>query len=193
MTLARQAGTNHGKQVVGSNDDDGKQRPRRATATPRLRPEGHSNQSEYQARRWKRQPFVQFHASLTPICVVGTKKLANGSFRIAQLARLRRNKIGRFDWPVALPKGRHGVTVRVFARKLVCTSTLKMKLKLALFGFGNYNRILRQGELRAVLSSGLSEKYAVPLRAAGRHVVDVEDEFGEAFVEDAGLHRKGNL
>src|ERR1700721_2225154 len=68
-----------------------------------------------------------------------------------------------------------------------------MKLQLALFGFGNYNRILRQGELRAVLSSGFSEKYAVPLRAAGRHVVDVQNHFGESLVEYAGLHRERGL
>src|SRR5580658_4729558 len=71
--------------------------------------------------------------------------------------------------------------------------TLQVKLQLALFGFGNYNRILRQGELRAVLSSGFSEKYAVPLRAAGRHVVDVKNQFGEALVEDPGLHRERGL
>src|SRR5580692_12218405 len=70
---------------------------------------------------------------------------------------------------------------------------LKVKLQLALFRFGNYNRILRQGELGAVLSSGFSEKYAVPLRAAGRHVVDVQNHFGETLVEDSGLHREGSL
>src|SRR5271154_4339290 len=68
-----------------------------------------------------------------------------------------------------------------------------MKLQLALFRFGNYNRILRQGELRAVLSSGFSEKYAVPLRAAGRHVVDVQNQFGETLVEHARLHRERSL
>jgi hypothetical protein len=31
------------------------------------------------------------------------------------------------------------------------------------------------------------------LRAAGRHVVDVENQFGKALVEDAGLYREGSL
>src|ERR1700722_10638795 len=77
--------------------------------------------------------------------------------------------------PVTLSECRDGVTIGIFAREFVRGAALQVKLQLALFGFGNYNRILRQRELRAVLSTGFSEKYAVPLRAAGRHVVDVKD------------------
>ena len=68
-----------------------------------------------------------------------------------------------------------------------------MELQLALFRFGNYNRVLRQGESRAVFSSGFSEKYAVPLGAAGRNVVDVQYESGEALFEDAGLQLERSL
>ena len=41
---------------------------------------------------------------------------------------------------------------------------------ITMFGeepYGNYNRILRQGYTRAVLSTGFREEHAMPLRAAG--------------------------
>src|SRR5579863_8039287 len=119
MALARQAGTNHSKQVVGSNDDYGKQRPRSATTTPGLCPERDGNQSEHEARRWKGQPPVKLHASLTPIGIVSAKKLAQGSLGIAHLSGLRWHETIHLNRPIALPKGRHGVAVRVFPGKLV--------------------------------------------------------------------------
>ncbi len=54
-------------------------------------------------------------------------------------------------------------------------AALQVQLKLALLGLGNYNRTLRQREAGAALSSGLREKYSVPLRATGRNVINVED------------------
>src|SRR2546426_7127716 len=43
------------------------------------------------------------------------------------------------------------------------------------------------------LSTRLRQKYAVPLRAAGRDIVDVEDQAWEALIENARLQLKGNL
>src|SRR5271163_900487 len=72
-------------------------------------------------------------------------------------------------------------------------TSLKMQLQLALCRLGDYNRVLRQGKSRAVLSSGLREKHAVPLGAAGRNVIDVQDQFWKTLIKNARLHLEGDL
>src|SRR6266480_1741455 len=68
-----------------------------------------------------------------------------------------------------------------------------MELHLPLFRFGDDNGVLRQRHSRTALSARLRQKYAVPLRAAGRNIVDVENLAREALVENAWLQLKGNL
>ena len=66
-------------------------------------------------------------------------------------------------------------------------AALQMELHLPLFRFGDDNGVLRQRHSRTALSTRLRQKYAVPLRAAGRDIVDVEDQAREALIENARL------
>src|SRR5262249_61049465 len=110
-----------------------------------------------------------------------------------QDARLSAVKSTDLDGPVAASKIGDRIVVGIFPGKLVSGAGLQMQLQLALIRFGNYNRVLRQGKTRSVLSACFREKNAVPLRPAGVDVVDVEHQAREAFVKDAWLHLKGDL
>jgi hypothetical protein len=136
---------------------------------------------------------VEFHPRIAPAGTLVLKERSHGSFGIAQLPGLRGHQAIHFDGPVALSKRRHGIVIRVVTGKFVGRAPLKMQLQLALLWFGNDSRVLRQGETGPVFSARLCQKHAVPLRAAGRHVVDVQHPARKALVEHARLYLKGYL
>src|SRR5437016_5278780 len=109
---------------------------------------------------------MQFHPGFPPARALIRGQVRQGPLRIAQLVSTSRNQSGDFDWQIALPESGHGIVVGIRTSKLMGAAAAQVQLQLALFRLGNYNRILRQGETRAVLSSGLRQKYAVPLDAA---------------------------
>ena len=82
-----------------------------------------------------------------PTLSVFRQQVACRTFRIAQRALLVRQETSNLNWQIALPEIGQGIVVGIQARDLVRSSTHQMKLKLALLGLGNYNRILRQCEL----------------------------------------------
>src|SRR6516165_1539256 len=95
--------------------------------------------------------------------------------------------------PVALTKGRKRVMIGILARKLMRCAALEVQLQLALLWFGNHNGAIGQGHLRAPLSSSVCDEYPVPLRAACRNVVHIQDLFRKPLVKHARLHLKGDL
>src|ERR1700687_657704 len=114
-----------------------------------------------QPRRGKGQPAVQLDARLAPAGSIFAQQVAETALRIAKLPRLRGNKSGDFDGPIALAENGNGIVVGVGAIKLMGAAALQMQLQLAEFRLGNYNRIFRQGDVEAVLAAGLREKHAV--------------------------------
>src|SRR5262249_15706075 len=102
-------------------------------------------------------------------------QVASVALRGSEIPRLVVCQSTEFDRPIAAAEIGHRVMVRVFSRELMGCARLQMQLQLALTQFGNYNRILCESEARSALSTRFREKHAVPLRPAGRDVVDVED------------------
>src|ERR1051325_2256828 len=72
-------------------------------------------------------------------------------------------------------------------------AALQMQLQLALLRLGNDHRAIGQRHARTAYSTRLRDKYAMPLRPAGRHVVHVQHHLREPLVEHAWLHLKGDL
>lgn len=193
QALTRLSGADDGEQIIGGDENDGEERAGGAAAAARARAERHGDESKDKAGHGKSQAAMKLDASFAPVGVVNGEKLAEGFFGIAELARLGRNEAEDINGPVALAEGGDGVAVGDFAGEFVSGAALEMELQLALPGLGNYNRILRQGDLGAAISAGFREKNAVPLRAAGRNVVDVENQLGETLVKDARLDGERDL
>src|SRR5262249_30081911 len=129
----------------------------------------------------KSEPTMQFHAGIAPGRPVIGGEFAGVAFGSGQDARLSSVKSTELDGPVATSEVRDRVVVSIFPGILVRGAGLQMQLQLALIRFGNYNRVLRQGKTRSVLSACFREKNAVPLRPAGRNVVDVQHQARETF------------
>src|SRR6267378_2315513 len=106
---------------------------------------------------------MQLDAGLEPTGSAVEQQAADRTLGVADLALLGGNEIVNLDRPVALAEHSDGITIRVLAIELVIRSALKMQLQLALRGFGNYNRALRQSEPRTAFPAGFRQEHTVPL------------------------------
>ena len=107
----------------------------------------HGHQGEDQASKGKRQPTLKFHPCFAPIFAILGKEFPCRPLGIAQGAQLIGNEAGDFNRPIALAEIGERIVIRILPVDLVRGTALKVQLKLALFRLGNYNRILRQGQL----------------------------------------------
>ena len=87
---------------------------------------------------------MKFHAGFAPTGAVIIQKFANRALRIVELPRLGNRQSTELDGQVALAERRDGVVVGIFAREFVGCAAAQMELYLALFRFGNDNRVLCQ-------------------------------------------------
>lgn len=98
-----------------------------------------------------------------------------------------------FDGPVAAAEGGDGIILRSGTGEFVGGAAVEMELNLAEGRLGNYNRTFRESDLGTAFRAGFGEEDAVPSRAAGGEVVDVEDHARETLVEDARLDGEREL
>src|SRR6266851_3708895 len=144
--LACESRAHDQKQVVGSNQKHGKQRTTSAAAAPRPCPQRHRHQGKNEARHRESKPSMKLDTRLAPSRPVLRNKLVERAFGIAGLPGLCGHEPAELDGPIALPKSGDRIVVRICAREFVSGATLKVQLQLALFRFGNYNRVFRQCE-----------------------------------------------
>ncbi len=80
-----------------------------------------------------------------------------------------------------------------FALEFVGGAAIEMEFEFSGGGFGDDDGAFGESDARAAFSAGFEEEDTVPVSAAGGDIVDVEDQVGEALVEDAGLHLERDL
>ncbi len=69
----------------------------------------------------------------------------------------------------------------------------EVQLEVAAIAAGNYNGVLRQREMRAVRCIRLRQEDAAPACGRGFDILNVENEMGEALVENTRLDSEGSL
>src|SRR5256885_12084081 len=90
------------------------------------------------------QAGVSSPAGSAPTGAVIIKRSANRPLRFVELRRSGTRQSTELDGQVALAERRDGVVVGIFAREFVGCAAAQMELYLALFRFGNDNRVLCQ-------------------------------------------------
>jgi hypothetical protein len=136
---------------------------------------------------------MHFDARFAPAWTIVAKQIAPAPFRVAELARLRGIERAVLNRPVAVSKRRHRIVIGIAASEFVGSATFHMQFQSSLAGFSDDDGIFRQSYIRAAFLFALGQKYAVPLRAAGRDVIHVKNQVRKALIENAGLHLKRDL
>ena len=191
--LSREARAHNEEGIIGTDHENGEECAGSASTAARLRTERNGDKSKDKTSDGKGEALVEFDASIAPIFAPVVMELGERALRIADFAFFGGIQAGEFDGPIAATEGGDGIVIWIFTRELVGGTTIEMELQLALPGLGNYNRTFRKSDLVSGLSASFSEKDAVPARAAGGDVVNVEDHVREALIEDAGLDEEGDL
>src|SRR6516164_4027076 len=181
------------KQIVGRDDENGKERTGGTAAAPGLRAERNGDKCEDEAGDREGEALVEFDACITPTRAVICEEVARVALGIADGAFLGGSDGSDFDGPVAAPESGDGVVLGHGAGKFVGGAAVEVELQLAEGRFGHYNRAVGESDLRTAFAGSVGEEDTFPVGAAGGDVVDVKDHVRKALVEDAGLHGEGDL
>ena len=192
-SLTSEAGTGDQDEVVGSDDDDGEERTSRATAATRLRAERNSDEGEYETGGRESQALIELDASIAPGGSAFFPKLTERALGHGDGTLFGGKHGGKFHGPIGAAEGSDGIVIGSETREFVGGTVVEMEFEFAEGWFGNDNRRFRESDLGIVVRARLSEEDAVPVCAGGGNVANIEDEMGEALVEDTGLNGEGDL
>ena len=196
--LARQRDPDERDHVIRKDQQDGEHEAARFAALLRRETEWYSHQSQHEASSREREAAMKFnqvpargHRARVARLLQQTPCADHADWQ-----RFLRPVLGgrQFDRNVSLLEGGYLVVVGVARISLVLRTVYQMKME-AVGRFADDDTFFRQSDLWVSGVGEVGHEYIFPDGRSLRvfHVLNIQNVFGETFVEDAGLNLKRHL